>query len=292
MFGYVRANSCFMDEQDKTAYKGYYCGICKSMKRRYGIHTTLTLSYEAAFLSLILDSINGNSPTRSEGRCHAHMLKPRLFLSGASADYAADINVILAYKSLEDNIVDESPLWRIPAALLKPAFSSALKNITNAENVLSDLNGLSIEERSGHCTTDSAAHFSGRLIGGILSAQIHDKTAASALYDMGYQLGRWIYIIDAFDDLLQDLKKKRFNPLVSDFKIKKESFYSDVERMQLIVEDSLFLTLEHIRAGWESAKAHINGRIISNIILLGLKKVTSDTISKYRQEETHDERSL
>ena len=92
MFGYIRPLECELKVREQAQYRGVYCGLCKSIGRRYGQIERLTLSYDCAFLALTLLAISGNS-SFTPGNCGPRVYRGKRPIADASPelDYAADV---------------------------------------------------------------------------------------------------------------------------------------------------------------------------------------------------------
>ena len=108
MFGYILPEKPELKIKEYEIFKGYYCGICKSIGDRYGQISRLTLNYDCTFLALLLASINNEDVLLRRERCIAHPLKKRIVARQSEIiDYASDMNLILAYYNLKDDWIDQ-----------------------------------------------------------------------------------------------------------------------------------------------------------------------------------------
>ena len=131
MFGYVEPDKPELKIRDFELFRGYYCGVCKSMGKRYGQVSRLSLNYDLAFLAVLLDSISGEMPDGKIERCIVHPIRKRCVIRhNRFIDYAADMNIVLTYYNLRDKWTDEKTCWelsapRLSVALLKAASGTA-----------------------------------------------------------------------------------------------------------------------------------------------------------------------
>lgn len=215
MFGYILANFDILAEEDKKTYREYYCGLCHSLGKRHGQLSRLTLSYDITFLVLILASARGrNSDIHSE-RCLPHMLKPHNYISDEISDYAADMTIVLSYYNFMDDWNDDKSLAALEkASLLKKSYlrieAEYPDKCGTIASCLSDLNKI---ESDGILNPDIPANCFGRIMGEIFAYDNADDPQSLRLF--GESLGRFIYIMDAAVDLKRDLKKKKYNPLIT-----------------------------------------------------------------------------
>jgi hypothetical protein len=147
-----------------------------------------------------------------------HPLKKRLFvINNKALDYAAFCNVALAYFKMTDDVQDDnSIISKFSAFCLKGYFNKfpdELKKQTNyIKNKLNELYLLEFDKNK-ELSLDIISHPFAELTGFIISSYCEDSLYKDNLYWLGYNLGKWIYIIDAFDDLEDDMKKNKFNAI-------------------------------------------------------------------------------
>ncbi len=215
MFGYVIANNEILSEEEKARYKAVYCGLCRSLKHRHGQLGRITLTYDMTFLILVLNSLY--EPESCEGceRCFLHPVKCHGYNASEITDYAADMNVALAYLNLLDNWRDDRNILSLmQATLLKKKYERIARLYPRqCEAMESALARLSEFEHSNDHNPDIGARLFGELMGEIFVWR-EDRWSYS-LRAMAYALGEFIYIMDAVCDLDHDIKKHSFNPLIS-----------------------------------------------------------------------------
>ena len=224
MFGYVLINPEGLTKEEQSRYRQIYCGVCQDLYAATGARGRLTLTYDAAFLALVLNALYEPEEAGERFVCGPHPLRRRYASRGSMTAYAADINLILSYYSCLDGWKDDNSLIKKKAAsMLKPAFEAASARVPEKAAVIqTELEALSRLEEARTTDIDAAAGCFGRLLGSVFAVE-HDIWAAS-LNKMGDALGRFIYILDAWRDLKSDRRKGSFNPLLS---IQDEKDYED-----------------------------------------------------------------
>lgn len=217
MFGYVMPCKPELKIKDYEKFKSYYCGLCLSIKKNYGNLPRLVLNYDMTFLSVLLDSISDQKCKVHLGRCLAHPMKKKYFIiENPAIDYAAFCNISLTYYKLLDDVYDEnSKTSKIKSILLKPYFNKFPEKFKDsAEYIKKSLLELhKLEKKISELTIDELSHPFADLTGFIISRYSEDENLNNVLYSIGYNLGKWIYIIDAYDDLKDDMEKIKFNAL-------------------------------------------------------------------------------
>ena len=57
MFGYVTIHRPELKIKDEQRYRAFYCGLCRSLRDRYGRSGQTTLSYDMTFLAMLLSAL-------------------------------------------------------------------------------------------------------------------------------------------------------------------------------------------------------------------------------------------
>ncbi len=215
MFGYVTANVKALTPEQKQRYKAIYCGLCGALKERCGALSRLALSYDMAFLVMLLDSLYEPDCDICKRRCAMHPFRAGEHRKTENTLYAADMTVILTYyKCLDDWNDDGSLLKRSYARALEAPLAKAVEaHPREAEAIRGSLASLGALEAANGCADDAARCF-GALTGAIFSPK--DDFWREHLFAFGDALGQFIYIMDAWDDAPRDKRRKSFNPLLED----------------------------------------------------------------------------
>lgn len=234
MFGYLTADLTTLSEDQLKRYKACYCGLCRSLKQRHGQLARLTLNYDVTFLILLLSSLYEPEESSGEDTCPRHVKTPQPWVCSPISDYAADINVALAYlKCLDDWKDDSNPGALLEAKLLKGAYDRVNKEyprqclaISRAMEELGEI------EKRNLDSPDAAAACFGDMMGEIFVYR-EDRWSAT-LRRMGHALGRFIYLMDACMDLGSDTFRNRYNPLRRYYGLAdNEQRFRDILKMQL-----------------------------------------------------------
>ena len=219
MFGYIRTDTPELRVRENEYYKAVYCGMCRAQGKCTGQCSRMTLSYDMVFLALLRLAISGENPTIKSGRCIAHPLKRRPYLDFCdSLAYCAYASALLVWGKTADDINDEKGLKRLKARLTKPLArkmrKKALKHYSELdEKINNGLKKLSEVEKEKLPSVDAPATRFGELLANILSFGVEGDNE-KILRSIGLHVGKWIYIIDAVDDIEGDLKNSRFNPFI------------------------------------------------------------------------------
>lgn len=220
MFGYVRPPLASLPEEEAARFRRMYCGLCHTLGQRYGTAARFILNYDFTYLAILLSQ-------REEGalrtaRCLVHPLRPHDCLEGNPAmELAADESVILAYWQVRDGVADHDWLhglkYRSLSAVLEPAYRKAA-NLRPGfdQTVRRQLNLLGQLEAEQCSSIDRAADAFAVLLGSA-AEEVEDPVQRRVLEQLLYHLGRWVYLIDAADDLKKDASSGNYNPVALRF---------------------------------------------------------------------------
>lgn len=278
MFGYVTAYKPELKIKDYEAYKGVYCTLCKEMGREYGVFSRFLLSYDGAFYVLYKLGADNIETDAKKSRCTFNPTKKCLKIKAKSDVYktASAITVILAYFKLLDNLNDSNVFKKLFLYILLP-YLALLKNKAKKkcpEIYTKIQQGMKKQfeiETEQNVSVDKAADSTAEMLGYIFSFDECEK--AKAHYDFGYQLGRVVYFLDAFDDYEKDLKSKSFNPF------KNSENFEDEATM------SIRLSIGALTEIMQEISFNKTSAIINNIIYDGLNYQLERIIEKYRGEK-------
>lgn len=262
MFGYIRINKMDLTFREFDYYKGYYCGLCKYLKENHGEISRLSLNYDITFLIVILTALYKVESTITEERCIANPLKKKMRIVNEVTEYAASMNILLSYYKLEDNLYDDKGLkdklaYNLYKTKLKKAYEKYPKK---AEYIKQQLENLRELEKEKSKSIDRVSNTFGSLMSEIFAWK--EDEYEDKLRMIGFNLGKYIYILDAYEDLDEDYKKGRYNPFV-DYIDKKQELKNKVERL---ISMSLGMAAKNI----EDLNLEFNKSIIDNIMYSGV----------------------
>lgn len=215
MFGYVTGNWKELNKDQQARYGAVYCGICRRLQAQSGWVSRLGLSYDMAFLSLLLMSLYEPEETSGKDGCLLHPVKRRAWVDNEYIRYSADMNVILAYYNCLDDWQDDK---KLSAKLMAQTYGKSLQSIAEsyprqAAAIRECLEELSRLEKGNCENPDKPAGAFGRLMGEILVYR--EDMWAQSLRQMGNALGRFIYLMDAVMDYDRDKRKGKYNPFLA-----------------------------------------------------------------------------
>ena len=261
MFGYVTICEPELKVKDLKKYKAYYCGLCRVLKEEYGFMGQMTLTYDMTFAIILLSSLYESVADLETHRCKVHPVKKQMMLKNEITSYAAAMNVLLAYYHLDDDWQDDR---KISSLMSKSMIYGKVKKIIDkyprqSEAIRTSLAELSRCERDNSTDIDRTAGCFGRLMEELLLYR--EDMWEKSLRKMGFFLGKFIYLMDAYEDLPEDLKKDKYNPLR---KIYAEPEYE--ERIRQI----LCMMIAESTAEFERLPCLVDVDILRNILYDGV----------------------
>lgn len=233
MFGYVTTNMEEMKIKDYRIYHGFYCGVCQDLKEDHGQTSRVTLTYDVTFLGILLTGLYETETKREEHFCAMHPFKKHLCLRNQWTAYAADMNVLLSYYNLLDDWEDEKktvPLI-LASALKKDVKRLKERYPRQASAIETYLQKLKACEQEASTDLDRAAADTGEMLGEIYVWK--EDVWADTMRKIGCAMGRFIYRMDAYEDIEKDRKKGNYNPWKP---IAQEKDFDDRVRQILMME--------------------------------------------------------
>lgn len=279
MLGYVTADKPELKMREFEQYTGYYCGVCKSIGRRYGQLPRMVLSYDAAFLALLLAGLHEEEDIPKSEHCIIHPIKKKTIVRNKAIDYAADVMLILAWYKLLDDAQDENKFYAKAAmAVSKRTFrklQSARPNL--CKKIGGYLEQLTILENAKCANLDEAAEVFAKIMETIFEeGPVPDEFKDNrVLRHIGYHLGKWIYLMDAIDDIDENIESGAYNPLLYRFEYEP----GEVDFKDRIMETcrfNLFHYLGEIGNALNLLDLKKNQGVIENIIYSGLLRKTEE----------------
>lgn len=263
MFGYINVNRKELTEENLKIYQSYYCGLCQSLKKNTGIKGQMLLNYDMTFLIVLLTGLYELEDEKKEFICAIHPGKKKLARMNEATQYAADMNVMLAYHNLEDD-------WRDDRAYAKRAIFQMLKKDyqkiarkypRQAEALENYMERLTAYERSEEHNIDLIAGLTGEMLGEIFAWK--DDVWAEELKCLGFYMGKFIYLMDAYEDLDKDEKNKTYNLFSS---LRNEN-QKDFETLSKLILTSM---MSECSKSFERMPILLHADILRNILYSGV----------------------
>lgn len=261
MFGYIVVNKPEMKFREFAVYRSYYCGLCQTLKEKYGRTGQMTLSYDMTFLVMLLTGLYEPETETGEARCIAHPFEKHPTSRNEYSEYAADVNMILTYYKCMDDWLDEKKIGRyLFAAMLRKKHNRiAEKYPEKVLCVYDHLEKIHQCEKEKNSSIDEAAGYFGEIMAELFVYK--DDEWADSLHKIGFYLGKYIYLLDAYDDIEKDRKKGNYNPFAGMYE--SEHFEEDVKQILTMMMAECSREFETLPILW-------NVDILRNILYAGV----------------------
>lgn len=262
MFGYIVANQASLSRERQKRMRAMYCGLCRTLRGRHGLAGSATLSYDLTFLAMLLNAVYEPGEQAGSERCAAHPAHRHDYVVSSVMDYVADMNVALAYHKCLDDWRDDHRLFSAgESALLKQAYQRVERahpgRCAAIESWLEEIHAL---EADGSAHIDPPVNATGRMLGQLF---VHPEQAmwAGDLKAVGDGLGRFVYFMDAYDDLPADMRKGRYNPLKP---------LRDREDYESLCKSALMMMAAEAAEAFERMPVVLDADILRNVLYSGI----------------------
>ncbi len=277
MFGFVRPLRSELKVREWERFQSVYCGLCHTIRRHYGVMQTVMLSYDCTYLALVLDALEPDGGESCKRRCLMHPLRRRsCACESAGMLRAAAVSVILTWHKLRDTIADERGWKRLGARLLclflRRGYQKAARDLPafdhSTQTELLRLSGL--EQQKTASLDRPADAFAGILRAAVAGYGTQDRI----LEEMFYHTGRWIYLIDACDDIAEDFQSGSYNPVILRWGLDQPS----LEPVKQEMHHTLLQSLAAAYHAYVLLQLYRDAGIIENILCQGLPEVTRQVL--------------
>lgn len=249
MFGYVNVHEAELKVKDFKKYKAYYCGLCQMLKEKYGTAGQITLTYDMTFAILLLTSLYECETKGRQLRCVVHPMKKQAMLQNEITEYAADMNLLLAYYHLKDDWEDEKKLSGLlgTKVLQRKVRKAEAKYPRQCKVMVEELKKIQEYEAENCMEIDYPAGCFGRIMEELFLYKVDHWEPT--LRKIGFYLGKFIYIMDAYEDLEEDIQKGNYNPLKKE--AEKEEYEENIQQMLCMMIGECAAEFEKLPCLWD-----------------------------------------
>ena len=294
MFGYVRPYKSELLVRQYQQYKAVYCQLCRTLGKEYGWLSKLTLSYDCTLYALLGLAVHGARVKERRGRCRANPLKKCTFLPAEGDEYAkaASLQLLLTRFKLEDDRADEGFFKSLASRLLllyaRPKAKKAAARYPFLEALARSAVTDQAAAEAAHAGVDACAEPTARLLSGLFRELAGcDEAQALALSEFGYYLGRWVYLMDAADDLAEDLSRGKFNPFVTYLGLEGQPSLTPERKKEAetAMNEILNATVARMIPPLNLVRTDVFGPILENVVRQGLPEVQRELLFLHVREK-------
>ena len=293
MFGYVKVCKPELRVREYEEYKAVYCTLCKTLGKEYGQISRALLNYDATFYVLLRECALGwEMPCYKKGRCPFNPLKKCGYCENPSEMYreAAALTVLMSYQKVLDNIADGKGFKKFAARLCKPFLRGKYKKAKKkypyfAEQIETAMQNQASLETENCTSVDRAAEPSAKALEMIFAHGIAEENNRRVVSRVAYCVGRWVYLLDAFDDMRADFKHGAYNPFLAKFGITDEAALSAKDLHEQILR-SIYMTVNEAAVSFSLLSGEYHRGILENILQDGTQTATEAVCAKYNIAES------
>ncbi len=285
MFGYIKPFKPELKVKEFDTYQAVYCGLCHQLGKAFGPFAKLTLSYDFTFLAMAAMGLREEFCGFGKARCMANPLKKKVCaVPCGDLSFVASCAMILFYHKLRDNIADTHSFKKLAYYLILPfaanARKKAMKNFPKVDEIFSEMMREQVAlESAKTASIDRAAEPTASAMSQMLQMIAADDTQKRILQRFGYLVGRWVYIMDALDDLESDRKSGGYNPFLLRLG---ESSPTDeqLKEIRQYGKGVLNVTVAEMGVTYELLDWKRYKSILDNIIYLGLPNSVAEMLRR------------
>lgn len=298
MFGYVRPYTPELLVREYAQYKAVYCQLCRVLGQEYGPLTRFALSYDCVFYALLALCVSGAQVEEQRGRCVCNPLKACTYLQSPGEEYkkAAALCVLLTYHKLRDDVEDKGFFRSLGSRFLlliaSPKAKRAKARYPFLARQAEEAMLAQREAEDSRAGVDPCAEPTAKLLEAVFGELAGcDAHRRPALERFGYFLGRWIYLMDAADDLRDDLREGSFNPFIARFGLEGKTDLTDEERAQAeeACNAALNATASQMLLALNLLDLEGFGPIVENIAAKGLPEIQREILFLHVKEKPRRE---
>ena len=285
MFGYININRAELTEESKKAYQAYYCGLCQKLKTNCGMKGQMLLSYDLTFLIVLLTGLYELENEETEFTCPLHPTQRKKAYINDATGYAADMNLLLAYYNLLDD-------WKDDRSYTKKAFARILDKDYNrivekyprqAKAVAQFMEKTAEVEQRKESNLDIVAGLTGEMLGEIFC--LRQDEWSEEMRNIGFYMGKFVYLMDAYEDFDHDQKKNVYNPFTYMVKDNEQDF----ETFSRLILTSM---MSECAKSFEHLPILLHADILRNILYSGVwSKYEYLQLKKKKQEEKNSKKT-
>jgi len=281
MYGYVLPDKPNMFMKDYYGYRAFYCGLCKSIGKRCNQLMRIGTTYDMTFLNVLAHAVHGEEPQMKMETCVLNRVQKKLVAGDDEITRTVvDISTILAHYKCVDDVLDDKSLSKrfVDGAIIRRHYKKAAARYSELDSFIKQAYGdLAKAEKDNCASVDRIADYFAKImekIGATVFADKYDE----ALSNLMYNLGKWVYLADAIDDVDDDFKKKKYNVFLQGYDYKdKASFLEDKKQ---VLEFVMMSCYNAILSDFDKIQVKKYEGILTNVIWYGMLNSTRELLRR------------
>ena len=283
MFGYLDIEKDKLEEGQRGLWQTFMCGMCISTKKLYGNYPRLFISNDVNFFNVLFHSVTNLDVAVENKNCFSHPIRKRSILQETAFTEKLSIaNVLLTYWNIYDDTVDGGSVKKKTALkLFRKPYRKAKKYFPELDEMLFQRYGELRELEQSNCgSIDRVAHAFAQLSQDFATLILGEQ-ANEYVQTLCYNLGKWIYLIDALDDVKKDLKHRNYNPFVACYGA---NSVNDIKNKYDELSFEMFAVLNRIAQCYNDLNLTKYTCILNNVLFDSIRNKTKQVLNRYKTE--------
>ena len=284
MFGYLDIDKTTLEQNQQGLWQSFMCSMCFSIKKLFGNLPRMYVTNDLNFFLVLFSSINKEVVQLVETRCFSHPVKKQTMIEPWQlSDKMAIANVLFAYWNLYDDVVDGTSVKKkLAFGVVKRSYNKARKLWKELDEVIANRTKQLSELEKSHCgNLDLVADSFATLSQEFCKLSLQDNATQFAQV-LCYNIGKWVYLIDALDDVDKDVKGKQYNAFATCFNVES---YTQLAEFYDDIQFEMFAVINRIAQSFNDLNLTEYGCVLRNILLQSIRNKTQQVLTKIKITE-------
>lgn len=274
MYGYVVPNTDTLRASDLVLYRSFYCGLCCQTGKMFGQLPRFTTNFDMTLFAALLHDYAKSDIVIEEHGCVLNPKKKAILQPNSLLERIAATNILLAYQKAVDGVEDGDGLkHKVAKRMLRKPYKTAVSLCGDVnERIVISYAAQRDTEKNGVASVDRAADPFASLLRDLPALVIGEQTN-DKMQSLCYNIGKFVYLADALDDVEDDFKSKRYNPFLAAYLTDGKKF---TDRKSFIADNREAITFCFDSTAARAAQSFYEMRfyqsrsLIENIVCEGL----------------------
>jgi len=216
MYGYILPDKSIIKNEEQVLFHAFYCGLCFAIKKNFGQAARFSINYDATFFAVLISDQLDYPTDFIQSRCIGNPIKKKPTIqTNDLLCRIADLNILMAQCKAQDNVLDKEFFSKPVHRFFKKHGDRARQREPKLADIVGHYYQLLHElEKNNDGNIDRVADCFASMMRDCAKILLEGKANEHNL-GIVYNIGKFIYLCDALDDICEDFKKKRYNPFLA-----------------------------------------------------------------------------
>ena len=279
MFGYLDIQKDTLNDGQRGLWQTFMCGLCFSTKKLVGNIPRMTITNDINCFNILFHSILDVDVNIEHKRCFSSPFKKRTVIEMTElTDKLSLANVLLAYWNIHDDVVDGDKGKKLVEGIYKKYHKKAQPQVRELDDMIALRYNQLRELEQGNCNSIDIVSDSFAMLSQDFCKIILGESSNDYAETLCYNLGKWIYLIDALDDAKKDLKRGNYNPFVKCYNAQSlDDLATHKEEIQFV----MYTALNRIAQSFNDLNLTKYTCLLKNIFFESIRNKTKDVLQKF-----------